>query len=150
MHQQSIMLSPSMLPFFAMSQMVSGTETACLGLYNAARTGKLDEVTRLLPLAKEKGVVNKVMHGVNTHREKRKRGRERMNYSCTCTGQCLSQCHVHLISCVCESQIAKGKPCTALFRAAGDGHDKVVSFLLAKGASPRIGYTNNVSCERES
>ena len=57
-----------------------------------------------------------------------------------------SACHnVMFISCVCESQIAKGKPCTALFRAAGDGHDKVVSFLLAKGASPRIGHTDDVS-----
>lgn len=41
-------------------------EQVCLDLYNAADNGKLDEVTRLLPLATEKGVVDKVMHGVNT------------------------------------------------------------------------------------
>ena len=72
-------------------------EKVCDDLYNAALHGKLDEVTRLLPLAEEKGVVNKVMHGVNTHREEGERERERHEL------QCLSQCHVHLMSCVCES-----------------------------------------------
>ena len=48
---------------------VTSDEKVCRDLFNAAGNGKLDEVTRLLPLAKEKGVVNKVMHGVNTHRE---------------------------------------------------------------------------------
>ena len=54
---------------------VESDEKVCLDLCNAARKGKLDEVTRLLPLAKAKGVVNKVMHGVNTQRERRGRGR---------------------------------------------------------------------------
>ena len=53
---------------------VRSDEKVCLDLWNAAFDGKLDEVTRLLPLAEEKGVVNKVMHGVNTHTERR--GRE--------------------------------------------------------------------------
>ena len=59
---------------------VESDEKVCDDLRRAAYNGKLDEVTRLLPLAKEKGVVNKVMHGVNTHREKRERGRD-MNCS---------------------------------------------------------------------
>ena len=56
-------------------EIVRSDEKVCDDLWNAARGGKLDDVTRLLPLAEEKGVVNKVMHGVNTHRDK-KRGRE--------------------------------------------------------------------------
>ena len=60
---------------------VRTNEKVCRDLRNAARHGKLDEVTRLLPLAAEKGVVNMVMHGVNTHRrEEGERGRS-MNYS---------------------------------------------------------------------
>ena len=35
-------------------------ESACLDLYDAVSWGKLDGVTRMLPLAKAKGVVNKV------------------------------------------------------------------------------------------
>ena len=58
-----------------------------------------------------------------------------------------SACHnvMFISSHVCESQIPKGKLYTALFAAAYKGRDKVVSFLLANGSSPRIGYTNNVS-----
>ena len=64
-----------------------------------------------------------------------------------------SDCHnVMLISShVCESQnpkttkTNKGRSCTALYIAAVQGHDEVVSFLLAKGASPRIGLTYDVS-----
>ena len=72
---------------------VRSDEKVCRDLLNAARDGKLDEVTRLLPLAKEKGVVNKVMHGVNTHTYRtEKRAREgRMNYSAC------HNAHVHLI-----------------------------------------------------
>lgn len=46
-------------------------EKVCLDLQHAAAGGNLDEVTRLLPLAKEKGAVNKVMHGVHMERERR-------------------------------------------------------------------------------
>ena len=70
-------------------EIVYSDEKVCADLRNAACTGKLDEVTRLLPLAKEKGVANKVMHG-HTHR----RGREGERHEL----QCLSQCHVHLVS----------------------------------------------------
>ena len=62
-----------------------------------------------------------------------------------------SACHnvMFISSHVCVSQIPKGKDVTpwstALWAVACNGHDKVVSFLLAKGASPRIGVTNNVS-----
>ena len=47
---------------------VFSDERVCFDLVHAAMCGKLDEVTRLLPLAEEKGVVNKVTHGVNTQR----------------------------------------------------------------------------------
>ena len=50
-------------------EIVFSDEEVCLDLYNAAMYDKLDEVARLLPLAKEKGVVNKVIRGVNTQRE---------------------------------------------------------------------------------
>ena len=53
----------------------AASSDVCLDLYKAAMYGKLDEVTRLLPLAEEKGVVNKVMHGLNTHTDKRERER---------------------------------------------------------------------------
>ena len=43
-------------------EIVRSAEKVCDDLWWAARNGKLDEVTRLLPLAEEKGVVNKVMH----------------------------------------------------------------------------------------
>ena len=51
----------------------------------------------------------------------------------------------HSVTCMCLPQVAKGNECTALYAAAYNGYDKVVSFLLAKGASPRIGATDNVS-----
>ena len=44
-------------------------EKVCRDLHKAADTGRLYEVIRLLPLAEEKGVVNKVMHGVRRGRE---------------------------------------------------------------------------------
>ena len=47
---------------------VESDEKVCLDLFKAALLGKLDEVTRLLPLAKNKGVINKVMHGVHAER----------------------------------------------------------------------------------
>ena len=117
-------------------EIVESDETVCDDLYNAAIYGKLDEVTRLLPLAKEKGVIDKVMHGANTQREGERGGY--MNYSA---------CHnvMFISSHVCVSQIPKGQNVTALSTAARRGYDKLVSFLLAKGASPRIGVTYSVS-----
>ena len=44
-----------------------------------------------------------------------------------------------------ENQTAIGRSRTALIIAASQGHDKVVSHLLAKGASPRIGDNCAVS-----
>ena len=75
------------------SKIFFSDEKVCRDLLDAARDGKLDEVIRLLPLAQEKGVVNKVMHGVNTHTYRtEKRAREgRMNYSAC------HNAHVHLI-----------------------------------------------------
>lgn len=39
---------------------VESNSQVCLDLWQAAEDGKLDEVTRLLPQAKKKGVLNKV------------------------------------------------------------------------------------------
>ena len=69
---------------------VESDETVCHDPCNAALRGQL-AVARLLPLAEEQGVINKVMHGVNKHTEKRESG-ERHEL------ERLQQCHVHLIS----------------------------------------------------
>lgn len=46
---------------------------------------------------------------------------------------------------VSEFQVAKGTNVTSVWIAARNGHDKVVSTLLANGASARAAYMNNVS-----
>lgn len=63
----------SAAPAASSDEFVISDEKACLDLYKAARDGKLDEVTRLLPLATEKGVVNKVCTR-SSHRDYRGRG----------------------------------------------------------------------------
>ena len=41
-------------------EIVTSKEKVCVDLYKAASNGKLDKVSRLLPVAEEKGVINKV------------------------------------------------------------------------------------------
>ena len=68
--------APAPAPAGSRGEPVESAEKVCLDLYLAARWGKLEEVTRLLSMAEEKGVVNKVTRGVTTQRRGRDGGRE--------------------------------------------------------------------------
>ena len=109
----------------------------CHHLRQAAEDGNLSSVTRLLPRAKANNVLNKV-HVVTVvctvcsripeRESQRGVGVSRLTHELTRN----------------TGQVACGESCTALCGAACEGHHDVVHYLLANGASPRIGHTHDV------